>query len=146
VESSGLITVPLGFEMTWGIKVGTPDGAAVEVIPGARLSDDCVMSVVGSHMLVSVLVAVGATVITMPVDEAAAEEVGAEVIVADPVSEVSELVGRVPLREPDVENPTVVVGAELSVVRVVLPEAELAVVAMTVPFPVVVGALESVVV
>jgi hypothetical protein len=104
------------------------------------------MSVVGSHMLVSVLVAVGATVITMPVDEAAAEEVGAEVIVADPVSEVSELVGRVPLREPDVENPTVVVGAELSVVRVVLPEAELAVVAMTVPFPVVVGALESVVV
>jgi hypothetical protein len=81
------------------------------------------------------LVAVGATVITISVDEAAAEEVGAEVIVADPVSE---LVGRVPLR--------VVVGAELSVVRVVLPEAKLAVVEMTVPFPVVVGALEMVVV
>jgi len=143
VESSGLTTVPLGFEMTWGMKVGTPDGAAVEVIPGARLSDDCVMSVVGSHMLVSVLVAVGVTVITMSADEAAAEEVGAEVIVADPVSE---LVGRVPLREPDVETTAVVVGAELSVVRVVLPEAELAVVEMTVPFPVVVGALESVVV
>jgi hypothetical protein len=143
VESSGLTTVPLGFEMTWGMKVGTPDGAAVEVIPGARLSDDCVMSVVGSHMLVSVLVAVGVTVITMSADEAAAEEVGAEVIVADPVSE---LVGRVPLREPDVETTAVVVGAELSVVRVVLPEAELAVVEMTVPFPVVVGALEMVVV
>jgi hypothetical protein len=143
VESSGLMTVPLGFEMTWGIKVGTPDGAAVEVIPGARLSDDCVMSVIGSHMLVSVLVAVGATVITMPVDEAAAEPVGAEVIVADPASE---LVGRVPLREPDVETTAVVVGAEPSVIRVVLPEAELAVVEMTVPFPVVVGALESVVV
>jgi hypothetical protein len=141
VESSGLTTVPLGFEMTWGIKVGTPDGAAVEVIPGARLSDDCVMSVVGSHMLVSVLVAVGETVITISVDEAAAEEVGAEVIVADPVSEV---VGRVPLREPDVE--TVVVGAELSVVRVAVPEAELAVVEMTVPFPVVVGALPTLVV
>jgi hypothetical protein len=137
------MTVPLGFEMTWGIKVGTPDGAAVEVIPGARLSDDCVMSVIGSHMLVSVLVAVGATVITMPVDEAAAEPVGAEVIVADPASE---LVGRVPLREPDVETTAVVVGAEPSVIRVVLPEAELAVVEMTVPFPVVVGALESVVV
>ena len=143
MESSGLTTVPLGFEMTWGMKVGTPDGAAVEVIPGARLSDDCVMSVVGSHMLVSVLVAVGVTVITMSADEAAAEEVGAEVIVADPVSE---LVGRVPLREPDVETTAVVVGAELSVVRVVLPEAELAVVEMTVPFPVVVGALEMVVV
>jgi hypothetical protein len=101
------------------------------------------MSVIGSHMLVSVLVAVGVTVITMSADEAAAEEVGAEVIVADPVSE---LVGRVPLREPDVETTAVVVGAELSVVRVVLPEAELAVVEMTVPFPVVVGALESVVV
>jgi len=143
VESSGLTTVPLGFEMTWGMKVGTPDGAAVEVIPGARLSDDCVMSVVGSHMLVSVLVAVGVTVITMSADEAAAEEVGAEVIVADPVSE---LVGRVPLREPDVETTAVVVGAEPSVIRVVLPEAELAVVEMTVPFPVVVGALEMVVV
>jgi hypothetical protein len=130
--------------MTWGIKVGTPDGAAVEVIPGARLSDDCVMSVVGSHMLVSVLVAVGETVITIPVDEAAAEEVGAEVIVADPVSEV---VGRVPLREPDVvETTAVVVGAELSVVRVAVPEAELAVVEMTVPFPVVVGALPTLVV
>lgn len=125
------------------MNVGTPDGAAVEVIPGARLSDDCVMSVVGSHMLVSVLVAVGVTVITTSVDEAAADEVGAEVIVADPVSE---LVGRVPLREPDVETSAVVVGAELSVLRVVLPEAELAVVAMTVPFPVVVGALELVVV
>jgi hypothetical protein len=143
VESSGLTTVPLGFEMTWGMKVGTPDGAAVEVIPGARLSDDCVMSVVGSHMLVSVLVAVGVTVITMPVDEAAAEEVGAKVSVADPVSE---LVGRVPLREPDVETTAVVVGAELSVVRVAVPEAELAVVVMTVPFPVVVGALPPVVV
>jgi hypothetical protein len=141
VESSGLGTVPLGFEMTWGIVVGTPDGAAVEVIPGARLSDDCVMSVIGSHMLVSVLVAVGVTVITMPIDEAAAEEVGAEVIVADPASE---LVERVPLRELDAE--TTVVGAELSVVRVVLPEAELAVVEMTVPFAVVVGALEPVVV
>lgn len=140
MESSGLATVVLGFEMTWGIKVGTPDGAAVEVIPGARLSDDCVMSVIGNHMLVSVLVAVGVTVITMPVDEAAAEEV----IVADPVSE---LVGRVPLEKPDVETTAVVVvGAELSVVRVALPEAELAVVEMTVPFPVVVGALPPVVV
>jgi hypothetical protein len=127
--------------MTWGIEVGTPDGAAVEVIPGTRLSDDCVMSVVGSHMLVSVLVAVGVTVITMPTDEAAAEEVGAEVIVAE---SASELVERVPLRELDVE--TTVVGAELSVVRVVLPEAELAVVEMTVPFAVVVGALKPVVV
>jgi hypothetical protein len=139
VESSGLLTVPLGLEMTWGIKVGTPDGAAVALIPGARLSDDCVMSVVGSHMLVSVLVAVGVTVITIPVDEAAAEEV----IVADPMSEL--VVGRVPLRAPDVVE-TVVVGAELSVVRVALPEAELAVVEMTVPFPVVVGALPPVVV
>jgi hypothetical protein len=98
------------------------------------------MSVIGNHMLVSVLVAVGVTVITMPVDEAAAEEV----IVADPVSE---LVGRVPLEKPDVETTAVVVvGAELSVVRVALPEAELAVVEMTVPFPVVVGALPPVVV
>jgi len=141
VESSGSLTVPLGLEITWGIKVGTPDGAAVALIPGARLSDDCVMSVVGSHMLVSVLVAVGVTVITMPVDEAAAEEV----IVADPRSEL--VVGRVPLREPDVvETIAVVVGAELSVVRVALPEAELAVVEMTVPFPVVVGALPPLVV
>jgi hypothetical protein len=140
VESSGLLTVPLGFEMTWGIKVGTPDGAAVALIPGARLSDDCVMSVVGSHMLVSVFVAVGVTVITRSVDEAAAEEV----IVADPMSEL--VVGRVPLRAPDVETTAVVVGAELSVVRVALPEAELAVVEMTVPLPVVVGALPPLVV
>jgi len=141
VESSGLLTVPLGFEMTWGIKVGTPDGAADAVIPGARLSDDCVMSVVGSNMLVSVFVAVGVTVITISLDEAAADEV----IVADPMSEL--VVGRVPLEAPDVvETTAVVVGAELSVVRVALPEAELAVVEMTVPFPVVVGALPAVVV
>lgn len=125
--------------MTWGIKVGTPDGAADAVIPGARLSDDCVMSVVGSHMLVSVFVAVGVTVITISVDEAAADEV----IVADPMSEL--VVGRVPLEAPDVVE-TVVVGAELSVVRVVLPAAELALVETTVPFPEVVGALPALVV
>lgn len=127
--------------MTWGIKVGTPDGAADAVIPGAKLSDDCVMRVVGSHMLVSVFDAVGVTVITRSVDEAAAEEV----IVADPMSEL--VVGRVPLEAPDVVVTTaVLVGAELSVVRVALPDAELADVVMMVPFPVVVGALPAVVV
>jgi hypothetical protein len=96
------------------------------------------MSVVGSHITVSVLVPVGSTVITMPLDEAAANEVGAGVIFAD--DPVSELVGRVPLSE--------MVGAEIPspLVIVAVPAAELAVVEPTVPLKVVVGTLPSVVV